>query len=190
MGQALVLAGQTLTPAVLNRIYGTADGVSHTVNNTSYAQLSSTYTIPAGDPSSGTAYRLTTFGNGTWGTTEAIEFSVNLAGTEIGTAPTISGSAFSSAAAFDFTVTLLLICVSNGSSGTWMSNITGTLVQSANSVLPGTAADNTVTFTGSTHTAVTQNTTIANTLEIDAKWAGTTGSPTLSCAGTLFEKVN
>lgn len=190
MGQALVLAGQTITPAVLNRIYGTADGVGHTVNNTTFAQLSSSYTIPAGDAGNGTAYRLTTFGNGTWGTTEAIYFTTALAGTAIGTAPEIAGAEFSSAAAFDFEVESLLICVSNGSSGTWVARIRGTLTQSANAITIGTAADNSVSFSGTVHTAVTQDTTIADAFAIQAKWAGTTGSPTLTCVGTLFEKVN
>ena len=191
MGQSLVLAGQTITPAILNRIYGQADGISHTVNNTSYAQLSSLYTIPAGDAQDGTAYRLTTFGNGTTGTTEALYFSAGLAGSEIGTAPEISGSALATgAAAFDFEATVTLICVSNGTSGTWVASIRGVVTQSANAILPGTAADNTIPFAGCTHTAVTQDTTVGNTFGIYAKWAGTTGTPTLSCVGSLFEKVN
>lgn len=190
MGQQLVLAGQTLTPAVLNRIYGTADSVSHTVNNTGYAQLSSIYTIPAGDASSGTAYQITTFGNGTWGTAEAITFSAALAGTEIGTAPQIAGAALSNAAAFDFEVTVTLICVSNGSSGTWVSSIRGLITESANAINPGTAADNPIPFCGCTHTAVTQDTTIGDAFGIYAKWAGTTGTPTVSCVGTLFTKLN
>ena len=190
MGQALVLAGQTITPAVLNRIYGMADTVAHTVNNTSYAQLSSSYSIPAGDAQPGTAYQLCTFGNGTWGTAEAITFTTALAGTQIGTAPQVAGAVFSNAAAFDFEIWVRLVCASNGSSGTWMSSIKGTLTQSANAITPGTAADNTVSFAGTTHTSVTQDTTIADALVIQAKWAGTTGSPTLACAGTIFQKTN
>ena len=84
----------------------------------------------------------------------------------------------------------MLICVTSGTSGTWVATIKGTLTESANAINPGTAADNSVGFAGCTHTAVTQDTTVADTLEIDAKWAGTTGTPTLSCVGSLFEKVN
>ena len=190
MGQALVLAGQTITPAVLNRIYGTADSIGHTVNNTSYAQISSSYSIPAGDAGDDTAYRLSTWGNGTWGTAEAITFTSALAGTQIGTAPQIAGGQFSNAAAFDFELETSLVCVSNGSSGTWVARIRGTLTESANAITSGTAADNSVSFTGCTHVTVTQDTTIADAFVIQAKWAGTTGSPTLSCVATLFEKVN
>jgi hypothetical protein len=190
MGQTLVLAGQTITPGVLNRIYGTADAVPHTVNGTSYTQLSSVYSIPASDPNAGTAYRIMTFGNGEMGTTEALQISVGLADTEIGTAPIVSGSAFSTNALFDFEIWVKLICVGSGSSGTWVATINGLFTETANSVLPGTVADNTVPVTGCTHSAVTQDTTVANDFGIYAKWAGTTGSPTLSCLGTIFEKVN
>jgi hypothetical protein len=190
MGQTLVLAGQTLTPAVLNRIYGTADAIAHTVNNTTYAQVSSVYSLPALDAAQGTAYRLYTFGNGTWGTAEAFQFAVGLAGTEIGISPIIAGTVFSNAAAFDFEIWARLICVNNGSSATWVANVKGVFTQSANAVVPGTAADNSATAVGNTHSAVTQDSTIANNFGVYGKWAGTTGTPTISCVGTLFEKVN
>ena len=103
MGQTLVLAGQPITPAVLNRIYGTADTTAHTVNNTTFANLSSSYNLPAGDALAGTAYRLTTFGNGTWGSTQqTLTLACALAGTQIGTTPAIVSTALSASAAFDF----------------------------------------------------------------------------------------
>jgi len=190
MGQTLVLAGQTITPSVLNRIYGTADSIPHTVNNTSYAQVSSIYTIPASDPNSGTAYRIFTFGNGVWGTAEALQLSVGFADLEVGTAPTIAGAALASAALFDFEIWAKAICVTSGTSGTWITTFHGILTQSANAINPGTAADNSVSFSGCTHTAITQNTTVPNDFGIYAKWAGTTGTPELIAIGTIFEKVN
>jgi len=191
MGQTLVVAGQRITPAVLNRIYGSADGNAHTVNGASFADLSSVYQVPAGDASAGTAYRLATFGNGTWGSTQqTLTVSTALAGTQIGIAPAVVSTALSASAAFDFELEMLLICVTNGSSGTWVARVRGLVNETANALLPGTAADNTVGLTGCTHAAVTQDTTIANNLSIQAKWASATGSPTLTCRGTLFEKVN
>jgi hypothetical protein len=190
MGQTLVLAGQTITPGVLNRIYGTADAVPHTVNNTSYAQLSSIYTIPASDPNPGTAYRIYTFGNGAWGTAMTLQVSLGLADVEIGTAPTIAGAALSNAALFDFEIWGKLICVGNGTSGTWVASLHGVFTETANAINPGTAADNSVTMSGCTHASVVQDTTVANDFGIYAKWGGTTGSPTFSCLGTIFEKVN
>lgn len=191
MGLAVVLAGQRITPAVLNRIYGTADVVAHTANTASYLDLSSVYQVPAGDAQAGTAYRLTTWGNGTWGSTQqALTFTCELGGTAIGTAPAIAATALPVSAAFDFEVVIKIICASTGSSGTWISSITGNVNETANALLPGTAADNTISFSGCTHTAVTQDTTTANNFSVQAKWASTTGSPTLTCRGTLFEKVN
>lgn len=191
MGQTLVLAGQRITAGVLNRIYGQADTTAHTVTGTSFADLSSVYTIPASDAAAGTAYRLTTFGNGTWGSTQqALTVTTALAGTAIGTAPVIASTAFSASAAFDFRLIATLICVGPGATATWVAEIAGTVTETANAILPGTAADNTVPLAGCTHTAVTQDSTVANTFSIRAKWASTTGSPTLSVVGTLFEKVN
>lgn len=191
MGLSLVLAGEEITPSILNRIYGQADTTSHTVNNTTYANLSTAYSIPAGDALVGTAYRLTTFGNGTWGSTQqALTVSATLAGTNIGTAPAIASTAFSASAVFDFEFSIKIVCVSTGTTGTWIASITGGANETTNPVLPGTAADNTATLFGCTHSAVTQNTTIANSWAIQAKWASATGSPTLACLATIFEKVN
>lgn len=191
MGQDLVLAGQSITPAILNRIYGTADTTSHTVNGTTFADLSSVYTIPAGDAQGGTAYRIKAFGSGTWGSTQqALSFACALAGTDIGTTPAIASTALSASAAFDWEAEVVLICATPGSSGTWVASVRGVITQSANAILPATAADNTIPFAGCTHSAVTQDTTVSDTLSIQAKWASATGAPTLTCLGTLFEKVN
>ena len=191
MGQTLVLAGQTITPAVLNRIYGIADTTSHAVNNTTYANLSSSYSIPAGDALVGTAYRLTTYGNGTWGSTQqALTVACNLAGTNVGTTPAIASTAFSASGVFDFEFEIKIVCVSTGTTGTWIASIRGGANQTTNPVLPGTAADNSAGIYGCTHSAVTQDTTVANSFAVQAKWASATGSPTLSCQATIFEKVN
>lgn len=191
MGQTLIVAGQRITPAVLNRIYGTADTNSHTVVATSLTALSSVYQIPAGDPQNGTAYRLECFGNGTWGSTQqTLTVSTVLASSAIGTEPAVASTALAASAAFDWNLSVLLICATTGSSGTWLARISGQVNETANALLPATAADNTVSFTGCTHAAVTQDTTIANNLSIKVKWASATGSPTITCLGTLFEKVN
>jgi hypothetical protein len=191
MGQSLVRAGQTITPAILNRIYGSGDLTQHTVNQASLTALSTTFTIPAGDAVSGTAYRLTSFGNGTWGSTQQVlTWSSLLQGSSVGTEPGIASTALSASANFDWTAEVMLICATSGASGTWLLRLHGHLNEIANNILPGTAADNTVPFTGVTHTSVSQDTTVAVTLGIGALWASTTGSPTLTCLGTLFEKVN
>lgn len=191
MSQALVLAGQTITPAVLNRTYGTGDSTQHTVNVATFATLSTVYTIPALDALTGTAYRVSCFGNGTWGSTQQnLSFGMFLAGTQIGASVTANSTVFPTSAAFDWEAEFTIWCVTAGSSGTWIGRIRGTLTETANNIVVGTAADNSVPFAAGVHTAVTQDTTIDNTFAIQAKWASTTGTPTMTCLSTLFEKVN
>jgi len=191
MGQALVLAGKLLTPIVLNRIYGQADTTSHIVTQISFSNLSTSYSIPANDAQPGTAYRITTWGNGTWGSTaQAFTVACALAGTDIGTTPVIASGAFSVSAAFDFEIQAKVVCVSNGSVATWIASVKGNLSETANPLLPGTVADNSVGFSGCTHTAVTQDSTISNSFAIQAKWASATGAPSITALATIFEKVN
>lgn len=191
MGSTRVLAGDLITTAVLNRIYGQADTTAHTVTATSFTDLSTVYTIDAGDAAADTAYRLTTWGNGVQGSTQqALTFAAALAGTQIGTTPAIASTALAANAAFDFRVQVNLVCVSPGPSATWIAEISGLVTQSANPVLPGTAADNTVPFTGCTHTAAAQDSTVDSTFSVQAKWASATGAPTLTTRATLFERVN
>lgn len=191
MGQALAKAGQVATTAIINRMYGTGDSVQHTVNGTTLADLSSVYTIPASDALAGTAYRLTAMGNGQWGSTaQALSFSAALAETDVGIAPTLASGVLSTSATFDWEAILVIWCVTSGTSGTWLTKISGIVTQNTNSITPATAADNTIPFTGCTHSAVTQNTTEANALSIQAKWGSTTGTPEITCLSTLFEKVN
>lgn len=189
MGQAIVLAGQRITPAVLNRIYGFADNTSHTVNGTSFATLSSIYTIAASDPAVGTAYRITAWGTGSYGTASAsLSLAVGLAGTG-GTAVSVASTAFSSGATVHWLATAVIVCSSTGSSGTYTTNLGGNVNQVANALLPATAADNTVPLSVSV-ASVTEDTTSSMTFQIMGKWSATTGSPSISCLGTLFERVN
>lgn len=191
MGNGPVLAGQRITTDVLNRIYGIADTTAHTVTATTFTDLSSVYQLGANDAQDGTAYRITAVGNGTWGSTQqALTVACALAGTAVGTTPAIASTALSASAAFDWEFCARLVCVGPGATATWMASVSGIVTQSANAVIPGTAADNSVPLAGCTHTAVTQDSTIADAFSIQAKWAATTGTPTLTCRYTLFERVN
>lgn len=191
MGNGPVLAGQRITTAVLNGIYGIADTTAHTLTATTFTDLSTVYQIPAADAQVGTAYRITAVGNGVWGSTQqALTVSCALAGTAIGTAPAVASTAFAASAAFDWEFCARLVCVGPGAAATWMASVSGILTQSANAIIPGTAADNSVPLVGCTHTAVTQDSTVADAFSVQAKWASATGTPTMTCRFTLFEKVN
>ena len=72
MASSLIAAGQDLTAGQgqgqLSQYYGYADASSTTVAATSSTDLSTVYTIPAGEPYAGAAYyELTCGGFGTWG---------------------------------------------------------------------------------------------------------------------------
>ncbi len=191
MGQALVLAGQSITPAVLNRIYGDGDTVEHTVVAASLSNLSSVYQIPALDAGSGTAYRITTFAEGTWGSTQqALTISAAVGDVARGRAPVIAAGVLSAGATFDCEITATVICVTAGPSGTWTCSARGVLTQTANPITPGTAADNSVAFCGIKAGAFTLDSTIAEDQAIQVAWASTVGSPSVTSYGTLFEKVN
>lgn len=185
----LQVAGQPIKAATINRQYTLADASDTTVNGASLVSLCSAYTVPASDAAQFTGYRLTAWGHGTWGTAEKLTFAMALAGVNIGVEPAIAGAAFSNAALFDWEATLTLKCNLTGASGTWSASLRGVVSQSANAIVPGTAADNSVPFVGVTLTDVVQDTTVANTIVIQAEWAALTGAPTIVCTDTMFERL-
>lgn len=186
----LITAGQPITAAILNRQYTLGDSNNNAVTQTALTTLNTAYTIPASDAAAFTTYRQTSWGFGTWGSTQqALTFAIALAGTDIGNQPAIASTAFSASAAFRWEITLTLKCTSTGASGTWSASLRGILTQSTNAILPGTAADNSVPFTANTNADVTQDTTVGVSLAIQAKWAATTGAPTITCTDTVMERL-
>lgn len=191
MGLALTQAGSRVTASVLDRIYGMADTNITTVTAASATALSTAYTIPANDAVAGTAYRLICGGNGTWGSTQqALHFQAYMAGSALGGGPTILNTAFAVSAAFKWKAEFIVYCGAIGVTGWFESDMDGCVTQTANSILPGTAADNTVPFIDSTTANHTQDTTASIAVQLYAWWAATTGAPTITCRHTLFEKVN
>lgn len=186
----LARAGSPITADMINRQYTLADSSLTTVTAATAGNLSSVYTILASDAGQGTCYRLTCSGTGTWGSTQQkLTLNMALAGTSIGTTPAIAAAAFSASAAFAWKLVLEIMCTSTGAAGTWGADLAGVFTQTASNILPGTAADNTVPLAGCTTSDVTQDTTIANTLAVQAAWASVTGSPAISCNRTKFERL-
>ncbi len=83
----------------------------------------------------------------------------------------------------------MLVCVTTGATATWRANIEGCVTQTASAILPGTAAQNTVPFTGGTTADATLDSTVAEVFGISAAWASTTGAPTLSKTFGQFERL-
>lgn len=182
MGLSTAAAGQRITANLLNRMYGEADANSHTVTAATLADLSSVYVIAANDASANTAYRLTAYGTGTWGSTQQnLVVQGTLASTSLGSG-TVPSTALSASVAFRWYVTLNLVVATTGSSGTVVGGLDFQLYNTGT----GGQAGRAIACAG----AVAMNTTIANNFKLQANWASTTGASTLTCLATIFERVN
>lgn len=187
----LQVAGAPILAATVNRQYTYADNSVTTVTTATAANLCTAYTIPGSDASQFTCYRLAARGYGTWGSTQQkLTLSMALAGVTIGSTPAIASTAFSASAAFDWRLIFELTCCSTGTSGTWLADLTGIFAETSNAELPGTAADNSVSVVGVTHSAITQDTTSNAAMAIQAVWASVTGAPTITCVSTKWERLS
>lgn len=185
----LVYAGQRVTADIESSDYTIGDVTTFAVTAASMTQLSQQFTVPAGDANVATMYRVTCWGNGTWGSTaQNLTMQMTFAGTGFGITPTIASGAFSGSAAFRWNTVMILICQTTGTLGTWHGSFWGCLTQTANNINPGTASQNTVPFVGGPSASVSQDTTVANALVLECAWASTTGGPTITCHGTTFER--
>jgi hypothetical protein len=187
-----ILAGQVLTAGTgqgqLSQYYGLADTTQTTVTAAASTALSSAYVIPAGEANyAGVAYELECGGQGTWGSTQqALTFAMYIGGT-FGSGATAAAASLSISATFSWIARMKLIC-SDGTSS-WWAGMWATVQQNTNNVLPGTAADNSVPLISTNSAARTASTASSITVEIQAKWASTTGSPTLTNYWTTFRKT-
>lgn len=193
MSGPLIYAGQVLQAGEgqgqLSQYYGYADTAQTTVTAASLANLSTVYSIPAGEPYADAAYELRCAGYGTWGSTQqALTISPYLgSGTITGTARVIASTAFSASAAFHWAAVIEITCT-DGVSG-WQGSMTAAVAQTANAILPGTAADNSVALAGATSSAYTAAVSSALSVCMQAKWNSATGGPTITCVRTSFRKV-
>jgi hypothetical protein len=187
-----VAAGQAVTASELNATYTDSDPNNNTSSSTSFAGISTTYTIAANDAAVGTIYRITCWGTGTWGATQQkLTLGIALAGTVLTPQPIIASTALAASAAFSWRAVIELQCISTGATGTWSASISGVITQTANNILPGTAADNTIPFTGNTGTSdVTQDTTASISVALQALWASVIGGPTITGVSTYRERLD
>jgi len=188
----LIVAGNDLTPAVLNQYYGYADTTSTTVTAATATRLTTSYSIPASEPAAAeSAYEILFGGSGTWGSTQQlIGFQLHLQAVSVVANVSIAATAFSASAGFRFAGRALLVCDSTGATGGFYGALDITLTQTANAVLPGTTADNTVAIADANAAAATIDTTSAMAAIVTAGWAGTTGAPTITNRHTVFRKVS
>jgi hypothetical protein len=153
-------------------------GKGSTVTGTSAADLSAPVTVPAYDMTAGTVYRLTAFGHGTQargirpGLSPKLAVGVSVGGTSLGTfTPAYNPAA---GATFSWSSTCYLAVMATGTTGTIIGNDTFTWAGQ------GAAHSN---------DSFTVNTTEANAVVLTAAWRSATGSPTITCDGTVLERV-
>lgn len=177
-----ILAGQRLTAGTLNHIYAQADATTRSVTSATFANISSQYVINANDAAVGTAYRLTTWGTGTQGSTpQSLGFRPNTIG-GAGISSVAAGSGFAAASqGFRWWARATFVVSTTGSGGALTAFLEAMTVQT------GTA--NAATSYVDVGSGFAVNTAANWGIEIDAEWAATTGAPTISCAGTLFERL-
>ena len=176
------LAGQRLTASAMNHMYGSGDASARSATAASMTQISSQYVIPANDAAIGVAYRLCTWGLGTQGSSaQTLAFRANTI-SGAGLAATTIGSGFASTnAGFRWWARMTCLVSQIGSGGTITGFLEGGVVQ--------VSTTNTTSGFNAEWQGSSINTTTNWGIEIDCQWGSTTGSPTISCAGTLFERI-
>lgn len=188
----LILAGQTLVAGEgqgqLSQYYGAADTNTTTVTQIAATNLSSVYTIPAGEAYTGAAYELSCGGNGTWGSTQQqLTLAQAMNGSSFGSAGAgkVAATALAASANFFWNARMTLVCVDGVSS--WIGRLEALVAESGSAANPGTAATNTVPVNAVLqHTASVSS---AITVSLQALWASATGAPTLTNLSTTFRKI-
>lgn len=146
-------------------------------------------TVPANDMITGAVYELVAFGNGTFANPAGIiTFAASLNSVAIGIANGPAAAAFSAGAALRWTATARFVVRSTGTGGTLVAMCDGTITMTANNIIPGTAADNSVPFSAGPAATTAVNTTISNTFDIRVDTSGGTGG-TLTAIGAYLKRV-
>lgn len=187
---ASILPGQVLVGGQangqLNQYYGLADTTVTTVTAATTSALSSVYTIPAGEATAGSAYRLSCSGSAVWGSTaQTLVLTMLINGTAVG-GPQVDASAFSVSATLRWMAVIEMVCADGISS--WEAGQLGNIAY-ASLVLTGlTAANNTIGWADDQPATATVSSPV--TVALGARWSATTGAPSIACRRTIFQKVS
>ncbi|HEY6275592.1 MAG TPA: hypothetical protein VIX86_04600 [Streptosporangiaceae bacterium] len=210
----LSLAGEASAPAAVAaaaNLYADANGQPAAVNPAGFAghlvmaplaQVSGVtitaasfttcgdFTIPAGDMEVGAVYEITYKGQGVWGSTQqTLIFQVAIDGANVSTTAGIAGADFAASATFSWSCRVLLICGTAGAAGRVQVHMAGCITQNDHVITPGTAANNTVPWEGTSKADVAVDTTASHTLALQAEWASTTGAPTITARNSWIQRI-
>lgn len=182
----LAVAGQGTGQA--NQYYGVADVNQTTVLAATAQNLSTVYTIPAGEAYATAAYELSCGGTGTWGGTQQLLKFQALLGTQFGNSPQIAAAALPASAAFSWMAVMKVISADGVSN--WWGSLSVWLQETANALNPGTAADNCFAMAASNSAAHAATVSANITVAVQALWGATTGAPTITNSWTTFRKIS
>jgi hypothetical protein len=180
-------AGSRTTASFLNSYYGQADAVQSVVTAAAFTNLSSLYTIPAGEPQAGSVYELTCAGYGTQGSTQQQLSFQMLHGTTLAQTVTIGTGVFSASQAFQWSLTFRMVCADGVSA--WWCSLGGSVAESSAALSTGASGQESVAIAAvntSVHAAAVSS---AISVAVQAKWNSTTGSPTITNNLTTFRKI-
>lgn len=166
-----------------------ADTSTTTVTASSMQNLTAGWPILAGDAVPGAIYRVTAFGSGTWGSTGTKLSFQGLLGsaTNLG-GDTISQGAFPVSTGFRWNATVTVVCLTTGSGGTWTGIVSGSINESPNDSGLFTAATNALPFNGASG-AQALTTVATQNLQLQATWANSTFSATITSNCSFFERL-
>lgn len=179
------VAGQRLTASALNKQYMLSDNSSTTVTAASQTRLSTAYVIAANDAQVGTVYRLIAFGSGTQatGTARTLSIRPNYAGGGGWNAYTVPATLAAVGNTFRWHAEVVVTFPAIGATAKPILFMRGLIFDVTNGTTQ-TALSNEFDTTGGT----TVDTTSAWALQLECAWGSTTGSPTISCLATVFER--
>jgi len=151
----------------------------HTVTQTSSTILGSTFTVPANDALQDVEYIYEAWGNGTWGTAVQLNWLAQLDGAVISGSQGIANNTITSGNAFNWRYTQRAIYNSNGN----QIDVHEEFAISENSAGAQGGAVVLRMVSGVTFTQ-----SASHTFGLNANWAATTGSPSITCKGSSLTR--
>jgi hypothetical protein len=157
-------------------------------NVTSPTRLCKVWTIPAGDPVTGTAYRLSFFGTGVW-QGNPLAFQIAAFGQVI--APLqVGGSMMSAGTSFEYDLVATMIVSETGASGILAGSIRLNLANLGANQLPGSGANASGGFAGASSVGGVANIGSANSsMAVQVSFGASSGSQSVQSLGSVFERI-
>jgi len=170
---------------------GPADFTPHTVTQATLTQLSKVFAVPANDAQTGTVYRLTAAGTAVWGSTQqALTFALSAFGVANFASLPIGATEFTASLALQWRLVAEVAVQAGGNPGTILGGMSaGVAVSGANELTQVNTNQSAGGFASFNAANATANTQVNANVTLQAKWAATTGAPTITCGYSYLERL-